>query len=260
MKDDFYKKRCEENLDEFFKLFKLDKRASKKELELAYEVLTKNKNNLSNEEHKVYRKAFELLMTYHFKENVDYLKKENINVEKYMTPEEHYKNINENIVPKNVKENLDMLKDELNFSEKARAILATQKVNLALFYGAISRNSHSFFGIPFWTPKDIKNICKEILLSPLIFKTVMFDLSFTRYQLDEQIAELFDFAKNLKTFCLDNPKLCKKFTIKKSRLGVTGYCILEEGLCEHVCNMIESKSVCMECISTISEDAEGNEC
>ena len=71
MKDDINKKICKENLDTFFELFKLDKRASKKELELAYEVPTKNKNNLSNEKHKAYRKAFEFLMTYHFEENIE---------------------------------------------------------------------------------------------------------------------------------------------------------------------------------------------
>ena len=51
-------------IDECFKLFKLDSRASQKELELAYEVLTKGKNDVQL---RAYRLAFEFLMTDFYK-------------------------------------------------------------------------------------------------------------------------------------------------------------------------------------------------
>lgn len=228
-----------EELSKLFGLFHLDIRSSQRELEIAYDVLTANKD-VSQECMKAYRNTFEYLMLNHFKNQGTKL---DINKEDCYTEEEHYKNILKNL-PQPVKEGLQAVQKEVNLSEKARVLLAVQKVNLPMFFNAIKKDCSDFFGFKFWTKKQMSNILSECMMNTLVYQDVIF--SFTckfNYEKDE----LWSFLKNISKYYSSDKHLCKKFQIDKTDLGVTGMAILESDLINNLAETLEHKAEALDC-------------
>ena len=228
-----------EELNKLFGLFHLDIRSSQRELEIAYDVLTANKD-VSQEYMSAYRKAFEYLMLNHFKSEGGNL---TINKEDYYTEEEHCKNILKNL-PQPVKEGLQAVQKEVNLSDKARALLAVQKVNLPMFFNAIKKDCSDFFGFKFWTKRQMSNILNECMMNTLVYQDVVF--SFTcKFQYEKN--ELWSFLKNISKYYSSNEHLCKKFQIDKTNLGVTGMAILESDLISNLAETLEHKAEALDC-------------
>ena len=118
-------------IDEYFKLFKLDSRASQKELELAYEVLTKNKNDVQLRE---YRLAFEFLMAEFYKAIDVKTDSETPQVEDIKDFDKEAK-ICINTAPKPVRDAIEWAnKDGITLSDATTLACATQHINLPILY------------------------------------------------------------------------------------------------------------------------------
>ena len=127
-------------LERCFRVLNLDSRASKKEVELAYDVLTKDKSSKNMLED--YRVAFEWLMLNVFNTQDD-TGFNDIDKEKYYTEDEQYSNVLEEL-PESVKESIGFVEESLgSISDKAKAIFCTQTVNLPMFFDSIFKNRHS---------------------------------------------------------------------------------------------------------------------
>ena len=140
-----------EKIKECFEKLCLDERASQKEVELAYNALTRNRYG----DFKGYRLAFEYLMQNVF--NAVQTTKEENNSE--------VEDIIENS-PSTVLSSISSLEkkgflDENTLSGKARLAWATQKVNLPMLFNNIISNHHRFFTFNFWTVKDMSKIINQ---------------------------------------------------------------------------------------------------
>ena len=128
----------EDTIKECYKLFKLDERASKTEVELAFEVLTSSKN-LPTEEYKHYRLAFEYLMHEVYTETED-CETEEVEEQKFDSTIRY--------IPEKVKTSIDSWEkfNEEELSSKVKTLFATQTVNLPMFFNSIISNSKNIFG------------------------------------------------------------------------------------------------------------------
>lgn len=229
-------------IDDCFDLFKLDNRASQKELELAYDVLTKDKD-IPNYTYQGYRFAFEFLMTEFFNVTDDTHFNEDYHKEDYYTDEEHISNI-ASMLPNSVKDGLNSIEKETGstLSEKARVILATQNVNLPMFFDCIKKNCTKFLGFKFWSPKNIKQIILDSCLNPLEYTTVYYEISYQYYTSSDLIKDLQDFVVSLEKYFNTNEDLCKRYIFRKSEFGVTGSAILESQQAEAFIDMMTAKA------------------
>lgn len=226
-------------LERCFKVLNLDRRASKKEVELAYDVLTKDKSSKNMLED--YRVAFEWLMLNVFNTQDD-TGFNDINKEKYYTEDEQYANVLEGL-PEPVKEGVDFVEESLgSISDKAKAIFCTQTVNLPMFFDSIFKNKSKFLWFNFWTEKDITNVIAEACLNPIEYTDTTFELTYNRTISSNKHQDLLDFVENLCSFSIPNKKLCKKFEIKKTQYGVTGFFIAEEMWAKKLKNMLIVKA------------------
>lgn len=229
-------------IDDCFGLFKLDNRASQRELELAYDVLTKDKD-IPNCTYQEYRFAFEFLMTEFFNATDDTHFNEDYHKEDYYTDEEHISNI-VSMLPNSVKDGLNSIEKKTGstLSEKARAILATQNVNLPMLFDCITKNCSKFLGFKFWLPKNIKQIIIDSCLNPLEYTTVYYEISYQYYASSDSIKDLQDFVISLEKYFNTNEDLCKRYVFHKSGFGVTGSAILESQQAEAFIDMITAKA------------------
>lgn len=215
-------------IENLFSKFHLDTKATSKELEIAYNTLTKGDlpQNVRNE----YRKAFEYLMINFFGE-----KGENISTKEQDNIEECYAEL-----PIDVQADFDNMEKELNhpIPKEIRIKMATQKICAPMFLEAISKNNHKFMGLEFWTKKDINKTIKECLLNPFVYKYMLFEI---RSEDSYKARNTKDFIKSLKKILIKDENLCKifKFTLMKD--GVVGEAILEEDLVESVSLFMKSK-------------------
>lgn len=231
-------------IDTLFEVFYLDRRASQRELELAYDTLTKDKN-LPNSKFHEYRLAFEYLMLNHFKAKYEEL---NIKKEDYYTEEQHLKNILQNL-PEPIKEGIKEVQKEANLSEKALALLAVQKVNLPMFFRSIAKNCCNFFGIQWWTKKSMNKILSECMSNPLVYRNISF--SFTCSYIDRN--ELYSFVRNMAKYYSADKMLCKEFRYNKTPRGVTGWVIIEDDLSCHLAETLHNKAEVLDCgVSVVS--------
>ena len=207
-----------------FKVLKLDTRASKKEVELAYEVLTKNPSNPSMI--KDYRFAFEYLMCSVFSDTNSSNTNEIEDINNKIT-----KSIHENM-PEIVKDCLNSVEGwtQMDLNERTQALFANQKVNLPMFLKAIlePKNHIKIFGIRLWTKNNIKDIILEACLNPLEYVDFTFDLFDTAcYVQNSKMKTLLSVLKDYKKVLNLDYTLCKKFKFKRNGATITGHVIAE---------------------------------
>lgn len=236
-------------LERCFSVLNLDSRASKKEVELAYDVLTKDKSSKNMLED--YRVAFEWLMLNVFNTQDD-TGFNDIDKEKYYTEDEQYSNILEEL-PEPVKESIGFVEESLgSISDKAKAIFCTQTVNLPMFFDSIFKNKSKFLWFDFWTEKDITNVIAEACLNPIEYIDVTFELTYNRPISKDKHQDLIDFVENLRSFSIPNKKICKKFEIRQTKYGVTGFFIVEEIYAKKLKNMLVVKANQCDCFLNLN--------
>lgn len=221
-------------IEEYFKLFNLDSRASKNELDIAYEVLTKDLKDF--EKIKKYRNAYEYLMCEHF----CVVEKK----EKTEEVEETWEDI-EKIIPNKVKEGieyLEMLEDN-KLSSKVKVLMATQTVNLPMFFRALCKNNSKFLNKTYWSDKDMLKIIQECCINPLDFRTITFELCTNDFDSFLLTKELQSYVKSLKKLFEQNEKLIKVFDIETTETGITGYIVAEKGQALFLESMLKTKAL-----------------
>ena len=224
-------------IDEYFKLFKLGSRASQKELELAYEVLTKGKNDVQL---RAYRLAFEFLMT-------DFYKVVDVKTDSETPQVEDIKDFDKeakiciNTAPKPVRDAIEWAnKDGITLSDATTLAWATQNINLPILYHKICTTCHNFFGLKWWTKNDIIEIIKTCVLNPLEYRTCTFELSSNNVL---QTDEIQKFVKSLQDLYAEDTFLCTRFDIRNTKNGTMGFVVVERGLREHLVNMLQTKAI-----------------
>lgn len=228
-------------IDKYFEIFHIDSRSSQRELELAYEVLTKNRD-LSDEKLREYRLAFEYLMLNHFSIKDDLNFDKEINKDDYLTEEEQYQSVL-GVIPEKVEKSLNYCETVLgSLKDKAKVIFATQKVNLPLFFKNITTNCHNFLGFHFWTEKDITKIINESCLNPLQYQTILFEMTNNEAIFESRSSEYNKFFSNIKRYFCYDKKTCPVFKYDLTEYGVTGMVTLEESLTEQFINLLTTKS------------------
>ena len=142
-----------------YSLLHLDSRASKKEVEIAYDVLIARKDS-TQEQTQNYRFAFEYLMS---------------NVYCDFTPQNN-KEDNETFfydvlstMPDKVEECIEELEEEDTLddeplTDKLKAMWASMHINMPLLFREINKNCIHIFGHQFWTEKHMKKIMPALQL------------------------------------------------------------------------------------------------
>lgn len=244
---------CDKDIiSEYFELFHLDERASQKELEIAYDVITKDKL-LS--ELGMYRNAFEYLMCnyYHCVDTKDKITEENA------------KEILDNEIKQAIKSTPNTVKNALQFAtkmglsidESAKLIWSTQIINLPMFFKSISKRIRNFLWFKYITGEDIKQIIIESVLNPIHYTTTTFEF----YNLESSVfsEDIKDFIYNIRYFYSKENNLCKTFDIKETSLGVNGFVILEEGLSNQFIDLIRNKAIQTNSILNLVTNAQNGE-
>lgn len=192
-----------------FTILHLDERASQREVELAFETLTKDtdKKNYS-----IYRKAFEILMckVYNVLGTLD------------DTQNEEQQNVPDN----------ELSNTQINY------------VNIPLFCTKLYENCKSFFGKEYWTEKDIKQILKQSCIENVKYAILSIDMSSSYGSVKRVIQE---FMSNLEELYCQNKLLCAKFEIKNTLMGAMAYGILEKNLAVHLKELVELKGKEIDC-------------
>lgn len=237
-------------IKECYELFKLDERASKSEVEIAFDVLTSSKN-LPAEQYRCYRLAFEFLMKEVYHELTTIEEQEEIENEKFSSVV--------NVIPECVKkgiESWERFNDE-ELSDKVKALFATQKVNLPMFFDAILKNSRRFINFFFWTSKDIDNIVEQTCLNPLSYNDITFELTYNGIECIDRYIDLRDFVNNIKKMYSKDKFLCKKFICHNTQFGIMGHCILEHSLAEGMVQMFRTKAKQVDCCLNLTMSNDG---
>lgn len=237
-------------IDAYFKIFKLDNRASQTELELAYDVLTKNPD-IDNIELQTYRVAFEYLMCNYYKAveisdnlNEDELE-ENIIYDKLV-----------DCLPENVNNILKEFEElsEIELTNKIKVFFSTQTVCLPLFFNSIVKNCYKIFGFKLWTKNQMLKVLNETVFNNIKSSLIFVELSCSPHEIFKY-DEIISFMECLqKTFSKKNTSvnLCPKFTLEKTKLGCVSMIIIENGLAEHLKNLIDSKVKIIGCNCNMS--------
>lgn len=239
----------EDTIKECYKLFKLDERASKTEVELAFEVLTSSKN-LPTEEYKHYRLAFEYLMHEVYTETEDY-ETEEVEEQKFDSTIRY--------IPEKVKTSIDSWEkfNEEELSSKVKTLFATQTVNLPMFFNSIISNSKNIFGKFFWTSNDMHKIIEETCLNPIVYNDITFELTYNYHVFSEQLWDIRSFVNNLKKIHCKDKHLCKKFVTHDTQYGIMAHCIVEHSLAESMINMLKTKARQVECSLNLTASSDG---
>lgn len=240
-----------EEIDLCFKALNLDSRASQKEVELAYNVLTGDKNTPVNYI-KSYRYAYEYLMSNVFNDFTE----DNNEDDECLSEEEIYSST-VSVIPERVQNAFIAMEKitEEELTDKVKSLFATQIINLPLLTQAVEENCHKIFGIPFWTLSDMKKILDECCFNPIVFRNFTFNISFASIQLSNYTDELYEFVKSLKETTCNDKRLTKKFKIKRTKFGVVASVITEESLAFQIRNLLDAKARHIGCnLSLVSED------
>lgn len=230
---------CDKNIiDEYFTLFHLDNRASKEELEIAYDVITKDKN-IHSDELGMYRNAFEYLMCNHYC-CVNIKNEEEIQNTKEAFDNDIIQTIKR--APSNIKNALQFAnKAGISIGSSAKLIWSTQIINLPMFFKSMSKRVKKFLWFKYITGKDINEILKESVLNPINYTTTTFEL----YNVDSTVlsTDIKDFISNIKNFYTKEQNLCKIFDTKETLMGVTGFLVLEEDLSNQFIELVHNKAI-----------------
>lgn len=219
-----------------FSILNLDTRASQKEVELAYNTLTGDKKT-PIEHIKIYRNSYEYLMKNVF--NV-------INEEEdiLLTNEDEIYDTFIKCIPQKVKDSLENLEKitKVELSNKAKSLMATQKLNVPMLFNAIHENKRRIFGFRFWTSKDMHNIIHDACVEMIEYKDMTFELTYDHWVETDKILNIRSFVKGLKNTVCEDKKLTKKFKIKNTQFGIIGHVICDSNTCEALRNMLENKA------------------
>jgi hypothetical protein len=226
----------EEVIDQYFKLFKLDRRASKEELEIAYEVLTVGAN-ISTEEIQGYRLAFEYLMFNYFNVSSPVKEEDKPNDLEELATEEFKQCIK--TMPAPIKDALDYIdkRCDFNLSEISKIIWATQSINLPMLFRQIDSNKHKLFNFTWWTHNDMKEVLKKSVFNPLEFRTTTFEMTDK-----ENTKDISTFVNGLYKLFSKTKPLCPVFDISKTEFGTMGYVIIEKDLNKQLVAMLHTKA------------------
>ncbi len=230
-----------EVIDQYFKLFKLDNRASQTELEIAYDVLTKEAN-LSNEEFVGYRLAFEYLMCNYYgvlqtdepnKKKSD----EPIDLEKIKEEKVYSKVLNE--LPQNVINNIEEFENLTGeaLSDKVKVLFSTQCVNLPAFFNSIQKNKIDICGKYIWFQHDMVQVLKETVFCNLVFNTIYCEI----FEEPKYKNSLLQFVYALKNTFIANKELCKYFRVEETDCGAIISTVLEHSTACHLKQLIKMK-------------------
>lgn len=221
-----------------YSILKLDNRASKKEVEIAYDVLM-NKIESTAEQTQNYRFAFEYLM-----QHVYY----------NFTPQDNKEN-NETFfydvlstMPDKVEECMEELEEEgvldnEPLTDKLKAMWASMHINLPLLFREINKNCIRIFGHQFWTEKHMKKIIEKSCLNPFQYECLIFtiqvDDTFTGIPI-EHTKSVYSFIKSLKLLYSDD-KLCSLFKVGKKRYCIYGKVIAEANIVKQITETLNDK-------------------
>ena len=230
--------------DACFEILHLDKRATQKEVEIAYEVLSQDKKS-TDEQIRDYRTAFEYLMVNFF--NTVKLKDDSDEEYKEQsTSEIAYSQIIEQ-VPYEIKDSIDelstLLGEELN--NRVKALLAVQNINLSMFITNISKLKKKIFSFIFWTKKDMLKIFQNCCFNPLLYSTATFEVNYPVK--DDRVKDLQKSIINISKTYKKESYLCPVFDVKKTKLGVDAYVTLETNHMNMLKVYLKNKSVQWDC-------------
>lgn len=228
-----------------YSLLHLDSRASKKEVEIAYDVLIARKDS-TQEQTQNYRFAFEYLMS-----NVycDFTpqdsKTHSTSIE---IPSDEIINDVLAMMPQEVEDAIDEMDEESqslglgSLTDKMKAIWSTMKVNMPLLYKNIKDNSYNIFGFKFWTEKRMCEIIKKSCLNPLEYENISFviELSGETYFPQEKIISMYSYIKSIKKL-YKHSSLCPEFKIGKNKHCIYGKVIAEKNEMEQIQEYIKAK-------------------
>lgn len=232
-------------IDAYFKIFKLDSRASQTELELAYDTLTKGAN-IPNSEIQAYRIAFEYLMC-NFYKAVDIQEEcEDTECGEYM----FFDNVVE-YIPENIKSALETFEElsDIELTNKMKAIFATQTVCLPVFFNSIMTNCTKLFGFKWWTKHNMCKVLNETVFNNLKYSLICVELSCSVGELfkKEEIVSFMTALKNNFGQECSGKTLCPKFTLEKTAYGCVSMILIETSFSEHLKNLVYTKSKILGC-------------
>lgn len=227
-----------------FEILHLDKRASQREVEIAYEVLSQDKKS-TDKQIRDYRTAFEYLMTNYF--NIIETKNEKEQEEEVETiSESSYSQIIEQ-VPYEIKNSIDELAtlvgDELN--ERIKALLSVQNINLSMFITNIYKLKRKFLNISFWTKSDMLKILQNCCLNPLLYSTATFEMNYPLK--DDRTSDLQKSIINISKAYKKESFLCPVFDVKKTKSGIDAYVTLESNQMNMLKVYLKNKSAQWDC-------------
>ena len=228
-----------------FEILHLDKRASQREVEIAYEVLSQDKKS-TNKQIRDYRTAFEYLMTNYFNIVETKNEKERQEEEVEAISESSYSQIIEQ-VPYEIKNSIDELAtltgDELN--ERVKALLSVQNINLSMFITNIFKLKRKIFNFTFWTKKDMLKIFQNCCFNPLLYSTATFEVNYPVK--DNRVKDLQKSIINISKTYKKESYLCPVFDVKKTKYGVDAYVTLEANQMNMLKIYLKNKSVQWDC-------------
>lgn len=229
--------------DACFELLHLDKRATQKEVELAYEVLTKDEG-VTEAQIRDYRTAFEYLMI-NFFHAVD--TQEEPSEEETPSQEMAYSQIIEN-APLDIRNSIDELStlvgEELN--NRTKALFAIQNVNLSMFITNIYKSKRKLFGFSFWTKSDMLKVFQNCCVNPLLYSTATFEMNYPIYN-KKEIKQLQKSIKNLSNIYKKEATICPVFEVEKTELGVDAYVTMETNQMNMLKMFLKNKSEQWDC-------------
>lgn len=234
--------------DNCFKLFNLNNKASQKELEIAYDVLTKN---ISDDElMKEYRFAFEYLMTNFYgavssgtdEEDISGVSKEE---QKKQEAYETIVNSSPIQVKNSIEELSSLLGDEL--LDRVKALFAIQQVNLSMFITNIYKRKRKLFGLSFWLKQDMVKIFEECCLNELQYATATFDIELPDIIFDSKISAIQESIKGIAESYIKEPLICPRFDVKNTKFGVSCYITLEINHMTMLEDYLQNKAKLLEC-------------
>ena len=227
-----------------FEILHLDKRASQKEVEIAYEVLSQDKKS-TDKQIREYRTAFEYLMANYFNViEIEDEEQQKQNTE--VVDESCYSQIIEQ-VPYEIKNSIDELAtlvgDELN--ERIKALLSVQNINLSMFITNIYKLKRKFLNISFWTKNDMLKILQNCCLNPLLYSTATFEMNYPFK--DNRTCDLQKSIINISKAYKKESFLCPVFDVKKTKLGIDAYVTLESNQMNMLKIYLKNKSAQWNC-------------
>ena len=241
-------------IDAYFKIFKLDSRASQTELELAYDTLTKGAN-IPNSEIQAYRIAFEYLMC-NFYKAVDIQDE----CENYENREGMFFDSVVEYIPESISSALDTFEElsDIDLTNKMKTIFATQTVCLPVFFNSIMTNCTKILGFKMWTKQNMCKVFNETVFNTLKYSLICIELSCDvgeLYKKDEIISFMTALKNNFGQE-QSGRSLCPKFTLEKTNFGCMSMILIENSFSEHLKNLVYNKSKILNCNCNMTTEAQ----